>query len=124
MRIRPVYAIGSLALVLTLCGITWKAFRPNSREPVKIYKSVSPASPTFDTPQAPQNAQTTHPKKEALTSEKRAERSMDFTLEAVRILRGTETDPFMEKLQKAMETPEYQEYVRKQQETFGMDLSL
>jgi hypothetical protein len=124
MRIRPIYAISSLALVLVLCGITWKAFRPKNREPVKIYKAVSPGSPTVDTSQAPQSAQTAHPEKEALTSEERAERSKDFTLEAVRILRGTETDPFMEKLQKAMETPEYQEYVRKQQETFGVDLSL
>jgi len=117
MRIRPVYAICSLALALALCVLAWKAFRPKSREPVKIYKAVSPAPPPVDASQAP-------PEKEALTSEERAERSRDVTLEAVRILRGTETDTFQEKLQKAMNTPEYQEYAKKQQETFGVDLSL
>ncbi len=124
MRIRPIYAISSLVLIFVLCGITWKAFLPKNRKPVKIYKAVSPSSATVDTSQSSQTTETAQSSKESLPSEDRTDRRKDVTLDVIRTLRGTGTDPFLEKLQKAMETPEYQEYVRNQQETFGVDLSL
>lgn len=119
MQIRPIYTIGCLAVVLALCGIGWNMFRPKPLEPVKIYKAISP-----ETSQAPQTTETAQPSKESLPSEERTDRHKDVTLDVVRTLRGTGTDPFLEKLQKAMETPEYQEYLRKQRETLGVDLSL
>lgn len=121
MKIRPIYTIGCLAVVLALCGIGWNTFRPKPLEPVRTYKAISP---TVDASQSPQTAETAQSSKESLSSEERTDRRKDVTLDVIRTLRGTETDPFLEKLQKAMETPEYQEYVRKQQETFGVDLSL
>ncbi len=124
MKIRGIYALSILLIVFILCGVGWHLFRPRNLEPVTIHKAVSDDASFVETSEASQDAKARDAGKETLTFEERAERSKEVTLEAARIFRGTESDPVIDGLQKAMETPEYREYLRKQRETFGVNLSL
>ena len=118
MKVRPIYAIGMLTIVLLLGAIGWLWFSPKSQEPVKIHKVVTPEPRTAETPQPEARAPRT------LAESSQLQKSV--TLEASRIMRGTtENDPHLKKLRKAMESPEYLEYLKKQkQDKRGFDMRL
>lgn len=112
MKIRPFYSISILAIVLGLCAIGWLVFQPKQMEPVVTYKAVTPEPRTAETPQSAEE------KYEATLKEKAA-RDMEYMLE------NATDDADMQALKKAMQSPEYLEYKRKQDAIFpGFNLVL
>ncbi|RKU12959.1 hypothetical protein C6503_16585 [Candidatus Poribacteria bacterium] len=112
MKIRPFYSISILAIVLGLCAIGWLVFQPKQMEPVITYKSVTPESRTAG------NGQSAEERYEATLKERTA-RDIEYMLES-----GTDNAD-MQALKKAMQSPEYLEYKRKQDAIFpGFNLVL
>ena len=112
MKIRPFYSISILAILLGLCATGWIVFQPKQMAPVVTYKSVAPEPRTAET------AQSAEERYEATLKESAA-RDMEYMLES-----GTD-DPDMQALKKAMQSPEYLEYKRKQDAIFpGFNLVL
>ncbi|MCY3743033.1 MAG: hypothetical protein OXH00_18610 [Candidatus Poribacteria bacterium] len=113
MKIRPFYSISILAIVLGLCAIGWLVFQPKQMEPVVTYRSVTPESRTADTPQSAEE------RYEANLKE-RAGRDIEYMLES-----RTDDPDMQQALKKAMQSPEYLAYKRKQDAIFpGFNLVL
>ena len=50
-KIRPLYAIGSLAITAALCLLIWIVLQPKDMAPITVYKTVaSQAATTTSTP--------------------------------------------------------------------------
>lgn len=120
MKIRPINSIGILMLVIGLCALGWFILQPNSLEPVKVYKAVAPKSHIYE---KTETAQLTKEQQQDAIKKTIQERR-EGILENMRIIRGTESDDFIEKLGKAMETSAYTEYLRKQEAEPGRDTIL
>ena len=113
MKIRPFYSISILAIVLGLCAIGWLVFQPRQMEPVVTYKSVTPESRTTATPQSAEE-------RYEVTLKERVARDIEYMLES-----GTDDPDMQQALKKAMQSPEYLEYKRKQDAIFpGFNLVL
>ena len=112
MRIRPIYSISILAIVLGLCAIGWIVFQPKQMEPIVTYRATTPETRTAE---APKSAEAIYEE----TLRERAARDIEYMLES-----GTD-DSDMKTLKKAMQSPEYLEYKRKQDAIFpGFNLVL
>ena len=112
MKIRPFYSISILAIVLGLCAMGWLVFQPKQMEPVITYKSVTPELRTAGTSQSAEE-------RYEATLKERTARDIEYMLE-----RGTDNAD-MQALKKAMQSPEYLEYKRKQDAIFpGFNLVL
>lgn len=114
MKIRPVYAIGSLCIVLTLGVFLWIVLQPKNKAPVVIYKTAVPEPPVAETAQESLPPQ----EKKPLTVEEKVEQS-----KMVLGVLQDESDPHTQKLQEALNSPEYREYLKNQEGTFGVDLT-
>ena len=113
MKIRPFYSVSILAIVLGLCAIGWLVFQPRQMEPVVTYKSVTPESRTTATPQSAEE-------RYEGTLKERVARDIEYMLES-----GTDDPDMQQALKKAMQSPEYLEYKRKQDAIFpGFNLVL
>ena len=113
MKIRPFYSISILAIVLGLCAIGWLVFQPKQLEPVVTYRSVTPELRTAET------SQSAEARYEA-TLKERAALDIEYMLES-----GTDGPDTRQALKKAMQSPEYLEYKRKQDAVFpGFNLVL
>ena len=113
MKIRPIYSISILAIVLGLCAIGWIVFQPKQMDPVVTYKSVTPE------PRPVKTSQSAEERYEA-TLKERAARDIEYMLE-----NGTDDSDMQQALKEAMQSPEYLEYKRKQDAIFpGFNLVL
>lgn len=118
MNIRPSYCIIG---ILVFCAFGWLMFHPKSTEVAKIYKTVTPESHPIQKTRTGQIAK--EERQEALAET--TEEDKEFAVEIFRILRGAENrDPHVEKLRQAMDSSEYLEYLRKQDEIPGFDAGL
>lgn len=118
MNIRPSYCIIG---ILVLCAFGWLILRPKSTEIVKIYKTVTLESHPTQKTRTEQIAKEEQQETLAQTTEE----DKEIAVEIFRILRGVENgDPHVEKLRQAVDSPEYLEYLRKQDETAGFDAGL
>ena len=114
MKVKPIYAVGILAVVLTLCALVWVVLQPKNMEEVKIYKAVTPEPRTAETAQ------------EFLTPEEQKSLTLGEKVEQSKVLLEVlqgEGDPHTQKLQKALDSPEYLEYLKNQERTFGVNLT-
>ena len=112
MRIRPFYSISILAIVLGLCAIGWIVFQPKQMEPIVTYRATTPETRTAEMPKSAEEIYEE-------TLKERAARDIEYMLES-----GTD-DSDMKALKKAMQSPEYLEYKRKQDAIFpGFNLVL
>lgn len=112
MKIRPFYSISILAIVLGLCAIGWIVFQPKQMEPIVTYRVTTPQSRPAEVPKSAEEIYEE-------TLRERASRDIEYMLES-------ETDDSDTKaLKKAMQSPEYLEYKRKQDAIFpGFNLVL
>lgn len=112
MKIRPIYSVSILAIVLGLCLLGWTVFQPRQMEPLVTYGTVVPESPTSEAP---------------LSDEERYEQSLKAKVAqeiAYMSENGTE-DPGAQALKRAMQSPEYLAYKKKQDAIFpGFNLVL
>lgn len=112
MKIRFMYSVSILAIVFGLCAIGWMVFQPKQMEQLVTYRYVTPESSTTETQQSAEE------RYEAPLKEK-VEQEIEYMLES-----GT-GDPDTQALMKAMQSPEYLEYKRKQDAIFpGFNLVL
>ena len=114
MKIKLIYAIGSLAIILTLCAGAWLLFQPKSMEPVVIYKTVEPEPLAAEITKEPLS-------QEAPKLKEKADQNKEIIIEGLKAVRG-ESDPHAAKLEKALNSPAYLEYVKSQEGTFGVNL--
>ena len=113
MKIRPFYSISILAIILGLCAMGWLVFQPKQLEPVVTYRSVTPELRTAKTPQSVEE-------RYEATLKERAARDIEYMLES-----GIDDFDRQQALKKAMQSPEYLEYKRKQDAIFpGFNLVL
>ncbi|MDD9975972.1 MAG: hypothetical protein OXU27_18320 [Candidatus Poribacteria bacterium] len=116
MKIRPIYAIGSLSILITLGAFLWGILQLKDKSPIVIYKykAVTPE------PRTTQTTQEFPPPQEesSLTVGEKAEQSKVL----LSILQD-DSDPYTQKLQKALNSPEYLEYLKSQEGTFGVNLT-
>ena len=113
MKIRLFYSISILAIVLGLCAIGWLVFQPKQMKPVITYKSVTPEPRTVKPPQSAEE------RYEATLKESAA---LDI---AYMLENATDSSDTQQTLKKAMQSPEYLEYKRKQDAIFpGFNLVL
>ncbi len=112
MKIRPFYSISILAIVLGLCAIGWIVFQPKQMEPIVTYRAITPETRTTAVPKSAEEMYEE-------TLRERAARDIEYMLDS-------ETDDSDTKaLKKAMQSPEYLEYKRKQDAIFpGFNLVL
>ena len=118
MKIRPAYAIGSLSIVITLVVLLWIVFQPKDIAPTVIYKTVTPE------PQAAEKV--TETAKEPLTPQEEKSLTIEEKVEQSKMVLGVlqdESDPYTQRLQKALNSPEYLEYLKNQEGTFGVNLT-
>ncbi len=112
MKIRPFYSISILAIVLGLCAIGWIVFQPKQMEPVVTYRATTPEPHIAEAPKSSEE-------RYEETLRERAARDIEYMLES----RTDDAD--MQALKKAMQSPEYLEYKRKQDAIFpGFNLVL
>lgn len=112
MKIRPIYSISIFAIVLGLCVLGWIVFQPKQMAPLVTYRVVTPELATTELQQSPEE------RYEATLKEQVAQ-EIEYMLES-----GTD-DPDTQALAKAMQSPEYLEYKRKQDAIFpGFNLVL
>ena len=112
MKIRPLYGVSILAIVLGLCMLGWMVFQPKQMEPLVTYRTVVPESPT---PEA------------SLSAEERYEKTLKTKVaqEIEYMLENAADDPDTQALTRAMQSPEYLEYKKKQEAIFpGFNLVL
>lgn len=116
MKIRHVYAIGSLSILITLGVFLWGILQLKDKPPTVIYKYKT-ATPE---PRTTETAQESAPPQEqsSLTVGEKAEQSKVL----LSILQD-DSDPYTQKLQKALNSPEYLEYLKNQEGTFGVNLT-
>ncbi len=112
-KIRPLYAIGSLAITAALCLLIYIVLQPKDRTPTTVHKTVTPESQTTATPQA-----ATTP---ATDSEEQPKQNQGATTEPT--AQHTETDPYIEGLKKLIQSPAYEEYRKSQEGVFGVDMN-
>lgn len=106
------YSISIFAIVLGLCAIGWIVFQPKQIEPVIIYKVVPYEPHATETPQSAEE------RYEEILKE-RAALDIEYMFES-----GVD-DPDSKALKRAMQSPEYLEYKRKQDAIFpGFNLVL
>lgn len=111
MKMRPFYSISITVIVLALCAIVWIALQPREKEAVVIYKVVTP-EPHLTTPLTrEQRIQATKEKRKQIL-ETRAEAEKEYKLESMRESGATEEE--IQAMKKALDSPEYLEYMRKQ----------
>ena len=112
MKIRPIYSVSILAIVLGLCMLGWMVFQPKQMEPLVTYRTVVPESPTVEAP---------------LSAEERYEQTLKTKVaqEIEYMLENGADDPDTQALTKAMQSREYLEYKKKQEAIFpGFNLVL
>lgn len=114
MKIRLVYAIGSLFILIILGVFLWGMLQPKEKLPIVIYKTVTPE------PHATETAQESLPLQEEnpLTVEEKVEQSK-VLLDVLQ----DDSNPYTQKLQKVLNSPEYLEYLKSQEGTFGVNLT-
>lgn len=118
MKMRHAYAIGSLSIVIMLVVLLWIVFQPKDIAPTVIYKTVTPE------PQAAEKA--TETAKEPLTPQEEKSLTIEEKVEQSKMVLGVlqdEGDPYTQRLQKALNSPEYLEYLKNQEGTFGVNLT-
>jgi len=98
MKIKPIHILSTLVVIITICAITWIALDKRDMAPIVTFKSTVPEKHT---------AAPTESRKE--TAEERAKRKreqlMDFNREM-----GNENHPYIQALDKAMNSPAYIEF--------------
>ena len=112
VKIRPLYGVSILAIVLGLCMLGWIVFQPKQIEPLVTYKTVVPESPA---PEA------------SLSAEERYEETLKTKVaqEIAYMLENRADDPDTQALKRAMQSPEYLEYKKRQDAIFpGFNLVL
>ena len=114
MKIRLVYAIGSLFILSILGVFLWGMLQPKEKLPMVIYKTVTPEPDATETAQEAGPLQAENP----LTVEEKVEQSK-VLLDALQ----DNSNPYTQKLQKALNSPEYLEYLKSQEGTFGVNLT-
>ncbi len=130
MKMRPVYSISIITIVIGLCVISWFAFRPRDSAPVKTQtepRTVETSQATKITEESDDEPPQAERKKrkETLTLEERAEIAKEERLEIMRVGWGwKDGEPRMEELKRILDSPEHLEYVRKQDEKPGFNVVL
>lgn len=120
MKVKPLHSIGIIAIVLALCAGGWLLFQPKKTEPVVTYTATTAEQRDVHTSQTTQSSE----ERQEETLAEKAERTKEGHLELMRALGWKEDEPRMQKLQKALNSPEYLEYVRKQAEKPGFNVVL
>ncbi len=122
MKIKRIYIFGILAIVVILGVGLWVVLQPQQIEPIKKY--VTTPLEANSVTEATETTKTTVPKKE-LTPEERALKGRETFLASMEFVGvDTENDSYWKLLQEAVNSPEYLEYQRKQDERIGTDLDL
>ncbi len=122
MKIRPVYGISIVAIVLLLCAIVWFALQPREMEPVVAYKMVTPEPRPTEPLTREQRIQAAKEERKQ-TLEVRAAAAKERRLASMRERRDTAEE--IQAMRKALDSPEYLEYRRKQDAVFpGYNIAL
>ena len=112
MKIRLIYSLSILAIVLGLCVLGWIVFQPKRMEPLVTYRAVTPEPSTTETQGAAEGRYETALKEQVA-------QEIEYMLE------NRTDDPDTQALAKAMQSAEYLEYKRKQDAIFpGFNLVL
>ncbi len=112
MKIRPIYSVSILAIVFGLCMLGWIVFQPRQMERLVTYGTVVPESPTSEA---------------SLSDEERYEVSLKTRVaqEIAYMFENGTDDPDAQALKRAMQSPEYLVYKKKQDAVFpGFNLVL
>ena len=122
MKAKRIYIFGILAIVVTLGVGLWVVLQPQQIEPIKKY--VTTPLEANSVTEATETTKTTVPKKE-LTPEERALKGRETFLASMEFVGvDTENDSYWKLLHEAVNSPEYLEYQKKQDERIGTDLDL
>jgi len=104
MKIKPVHVVGILAIVVGMCAVSLLFLTSKEKAPVVTYKTTVPKSRVAETPEE---------QGEVLPAEQ-TERHQAGILSNLRILGYKDDTPRIQALKKAMETPAFLEYQKKQ----------
>ncbi len=122
MKAKRIYIFGILAIVVTLGVGLWVVLQPQQIEPIKKYVTT-PLGENSVT-ETTEATETTVPLKE-LTPEERALKGRETFLASMEFVGvDTENDSYWKLLHEAVNSPEYLEYQKKQDERIGTDLDL
>lgn len=122
MKIKPVYSISIVAILLSLCAIVWFALQPREIEPVVVYKTVTSKPRPTEPLTREQRIQAVKEERKQ-TLEVRAAAEKERRLASMRKQR--DTDEEIQAMRKALDSPEYLEYMRKQDAVFpGYNIAL
>ena len=128
MKATRIYVFGILAMVVTLGVGVWLISQPKQMEPIKRYvtTSLSENSATVSeviATEAPEATETTASTSE-LTPEERALKGKETFLAMMEFTGVDMEDDYWKLLHEAVNSPEYIEYQKKQDERIGIDLDL
>ena len=116
------YALGILVVVVTIGVGLWVILQPQQIEPIKKY--VATPLKENNVTEATKTTETTVPTRE-LTPEERALKGRETFLASMEFVGvDTENDSYWKLLHEAVNSPEYLEYQKKQDERIGTDLDL
>ena len=122
MKTKQMYALGILVVVVTIGVGLWVILQPQQIEPIKKY--VTTPLKKNNVTEIAETIEKTGPKKEA-TPEERALKGRETFLASMEFVGvDTENDSYWKLLQEAVNSPEYLEYQKKQDERIGTDLDL
>ena len=122
MKAKLTYSLSILAMVLTIGVGVWVMFPPKQVEPVKKYVAI-PLKEKVATGMA-ETTETTASVR-GLTPEERALEAKETFLAQMEFVGvDTENDPYWKTLYEAVNSPEYIEYQKKQDERVGTNLDL
>ena len=123
MKTKLTYTLGVLVLVVVLGVGVWVVLQPRQMESIKRY-ITTPLNQNNPTKTIETTETTAVPARE-LTPEERALRAKETFLAQMEFVGiDTENDPYWKLLHEAVNSPEYIEYQKKQNERIGTDLDL
>ena len=122
MKTKLTYTLGILVLVTTLGVGIWVILQPKHMEPIKRYIATplneNNPTETVETTETTASARELTPEERALKAKETFLAQMEF------VGIDTEDDPYWKLLHEAVNSPEYVEYQKKQDERIGTDLDL
>ena len=122
MKTKLTYILGILVLGITFGVGVWVILQPRQMESIKRY-IVTPLSENSVT-ETTETTETTTQKRELTTEERAVKAKETFLAQMEFVGIDTENDPYWKLLHEAVNSPEYIEYQKKQDERIGTDLDL
>ena len=105
MKIKPIHILSTLVVIIAICAITWIALHKQDIAPIVTFKATVPEKHTAATTESTKETAQVRQEAAAERAKRKREQLMDFNREM-----GNENHPYIQALNKAMNSPAYIEF--------------